>query len=81
MDFLKKLASLAVLSILLKNNYVAYYIGSKSRNEFHNEINPTNKLVTQDIHIFTNANTDEVIKIFPCIWRLKSKKWINNLVS
>ena len=61
---MKKAASLAVLAILLKNNFAAYYIGSKSRNELNNELFPTSKLSTQDIHIFTNANDAEVTKIF-----------------
>ena len=31
--------------------------------------------------VYLLSCSDEVIKIFPCVWRLKSKKWINNLVN
>jgi len=31
--------------------------------------------------VYLLSCSDEVIKIWPCIKRLKSKKWINNLVS
>ena len=33
------------------------------------------------VFVYLLSCSDEIIKIFPCVWRLKSKKWINNLVS
>ena len=33
------------------------------------------------VFVYLLSCSDEIIKIFLCIWRLKSKKWINNLVS
>ena len=61
---MKKTASLAVLAILLKNNFETYFIGSKSRNELNNKLFPEDKLATDDIHIFTNANYQDVLNIF-----------------
>ena len=31
--------------------------------------------------IFLAINSEEIIKSFICVWRLLSKKWINNLVN
>ena len=54
----------AILSLLNKKGYDAYYIGGKCRNELHNINHPSKKVEIKDIDIITNAKPEEISNIF-----------------
>lgn len=54
----------ALLNILLKRGFEAYFIGGKCRNDLHNQYHET-KVSIKDIDIVTNATVDNLKKIFP----------------
>jgi len=54
----------ALLNILLKRGFEAYFIGGKCRNDLHNQYHET-KVGIKDIDIVTNATVDDLKKIFP----------------
>ena len=54
----------ALLNILLKRGFEAYFIGGKCRNELHNQYHEP-KVKVKDVDIVTNATISELKKIFP----------------
>jgi len=54
----------ALLNILLKRGFEAYFIGGKCRNELHNQYHEP-KVKIKDVDIVTNATISDLKKIFP----------------
>ena len=54
----------ALLNILLKRGFEAYFIGGKCRNDLHNQYHEM-KVSVKDIDIVTNATITDLKKIFP----------------
>lgn len=55
----------AVLNLLEKRGFEAFYIGGKCRTDLHNLYHQDEKMQIHDIDIVTNATADEIKKIFP----------------
>ena len=54
----------ALLNILIKRGFEAFFIGGKCRNDLHNQYHET-KVFIKDIDIVTNATVDDLKKMFP----------------
>lgn len=54
----------ALLELLIKRGFQAYFIGGKCRNELNNEFHET-KAQIKDIDIVTNAKVEDLLKLFP----------------
>jgi len=54
----------ALLNILIKRKFEAFFIGGKCRNDLNNQYHET-KVSIKDIDIVTNATVDDLKKIFP----------------
>jgi tRNA nucleotidyltransferase (CCA-adding enzyme) len=54
----------ALLNVLIKRGFEAYFIGGKCRNDLHNQYHET-KVSIKDIDIVTNATIEDLKKTFP----------------
>lgn len=57
-------AAQAVLELLHKKGYEAYFIGGKPRNDLHNKYHSDDKVDVKDVDIVTNATPEQIKKVF-----------------
>ena len=55
----------AIINLLNKRGFEAFFIGGKCRNELHNTYHTAVKLPINDVDIVTNAKPEDIKKIFP----------------
>ena len=54
----------AIITLLNRRGFQAFFLGGKCRNELHN-IYSNEEILLENVDIITNANADEIKKIFP----------------
>ena len=68
-------AAKAIIKLLSRRGFNAFFIGGKSRTDLHNLFHHQNKVPINNINIITDATIDEIKKIFPVVTSSK----LNNI--